>query len=193
VPWVETTTALPVTSVLQHARRHDGRHVVRLRAFDPSLDLDAAFTDIFEQARGTAELILDLSGNTGGSLTAATRLRDRFLRDTTPIGWIRFTTGTGRLDDLTPRSAEPSDLSRWNGALTVLVDAMTYSAAEDFLLGLEGLDHVRVLGESTGGGSGRPRTMKLTDDLDLTISTALTYDRTGRCIELNGIPVEPGA
>ncbi|MDQ3827367.1 MAG: S41 family peptidase, partial [Actinomycetota bacterium] len=79
---------------------------------------------------------------------------------------------------------------RWPGPITVLVDAMTYSAAEDFLLGLQGLEHVTVLGEPTGGGSGRPRTIAITPDLTLSISTALTYDRRRRCIELNGLPVD---
>ena len=190
VTWIETIAPTPDTATLQYTRHDDGRHLVRLRAFDPALKLDEAFTDIFDQARNATELILDLRGNTGGSLAAATRLRDRFLREATPIGWIRFTSGTGRLSDLTPRTAEPSDLPRWRRNLTVLVDAMTYSAAEDFLLGLQGLDHVRVVGEPTGGGSGRPRTITLTDNLELTISTALTYDRTGRCIEHNGIPVD---
>ncbi len=67
---------------------------------------------------------------------------------------------------------------------------MTYSAAEDFLLGLQGLEHVIVLGEPTGGGSGRPRTITITSELTLSISTVLTYDRNHRCIELNGLPVD---
>lgn len=67
---------------------------------------------------------------------------------------------------------------------------MTYSAAEDFLLGLQGLEHVTVLGESTGGGSGRPLTITITREITLSISTALTYDRPHRCIGLNGLPVD---
>ena len=74
-------------------------------------------------------------------------------------------------------------------------DVRCYSAAEDFLLGLQGLPHVQLVGQKTGGGSGRPRTVQLRENLIVTISTALTFDREGRCIEGNGfqpdIPIEP--
>lgn len=61
---------------------------------------------------------------------------------------------------------------------------------EEFLLGLQGLEHVTVLAEPTGGGSGRPRTITITPELTISIGTALTYDRQHRCIELNGLPVD---
>lgn len=86
-----------------------------------------------------------------------------------------------------PLTSVPSDRPRWAGRLTVLTDPSTYSAAEDFLVGLQGLDHVTVLGERTGGGSGRPRIPPLGPDLSLRISTAITYDRSGNPVERRGI------
>ena len=71
-----------------------------------------------------------------------------------------------------------------------LTDALTLSASEDALLGLQGLPHVRVVGTPSGGGSGRPRTLRLLPGQTLTVSTALTYDRCGRCVEGAGIPVD---
>ena len=54
---------------------------------------------------------------------------------------------------------------------------------------------MQVIGQPTGGGSGRPRTIQLREHLIVTISTALTFDREGRCIEGNGfkpdVPIEP--
>ncbi len=47
-----------------------------------------------------------------------------------------------------------------------------------------------VVGEPSGGGSGRPRSLRLLPGWTLTVSTALTYDREGRCIEGAGIPVD---
>jgi carboxyl-terminal processing protease len=66
----------------------------------------------------------------------------------------------------------------------------TARSSEDFLLGLQGLDHVTVVGRPSGGGSGRPRSVRLTPGLLLTVSSALTYDRDGRCVEGAGIPVD---
>jgi carboxyl-terminal processing protease len=190
--WVETPTTPTMDDTLRW-RHRPGRHTyARLTSFDGSLDLAGGFDRLLTEAHAhrSRTLLLDLRGNTGGSLCSATALRDRFLRTTTRLGSIAFTTGTGQLADPVPLTADPSTSTRWDGDLRVLVDAMTYSAAEDFLLGLHGLDHITVLGEPTGGGSGRPRSLPITPELTLTISTALTYDRHGRCIEHHGLPVD---
>ena len=42
----------------------------------------------------------------------------------------------------------------------------------------------------SGGGSGRPRHLRLLPGWSLTVSTALTYDRDGRCVEGAGLPVD---
>lgn len=192
VTWLETARAATLGSTLRATRDPDGTRRVRLAAFDGSLDLAGAFDDLLAGGRPGDRLVLDLRGNPGGSLLAATVVRDRFLHRDTVLGSVRFSTGTGELAPARVLRAAPSSRVRWPGPLTVLADEMTYSAAEDFLLGLQGLDHVTVLGCATGGGSGRPRTVPLLDDLVLTVSTALTYDRTGRCIESHGIPVDGG-
>jgi carboxyl-terminal processing protease len=153
--------------------------------------LDAALA----QLRGCDGLIMDLRGNTGGSLVAAVNARRRFLRERTHCGTIRYTDGRGGLGDPYGLTAEPADESRWRGRLVVLTDPLTASASEDFLLGLHGLPHVRVIGTATAGGSGRPVTRHLLPGIDATISTALTYDRDGHCIEGRGIradtPIDP--
>jgi carboxyl-terminal processing protease len=156
---------------------------VRGWAADMIAVFDAALTALASCDR----LVLDLRGNTGGNLMAALRARDRFVRRETVMGSIRYSDGVGGLSAATGIVARPSDDVRWDGALIVLTDPLTYSASEDFLLGLAGLDHVRVVGEPTGGGSGRPRTLPLLPGLELSVSTALTYDREGRCIENLGI------
>jgi carboxyl-terminal processing protease len=74
--------------------------------------------------------------------------------------------------------------------VVVLTDSLTFSASEDFLLGLQGLEHVTVVGRPSGGGSGRPRALRLLPGMTLTVSTALTYDREGHCVEGAGIPVD---
>ena len=47
-----------------------------------------------------------------------------------------------------------------------------------------------VVGERTGGGSGRPRALRPLPGWTLTVSTALTFDRAGRCVAGSGIPVD---
>ena len=134
---------------------------------------------------GRGTVTIDLRGNVGGRLVEATEVRRMFLRAPTLLGAVRFTDGRGGLAAPVPVRDEPDDV-RWPGEVRFLVDATTYSAAEDLVWGLQGLPHVRVAGATTGGGSGRPHTRRLTQHLSLTVSTALTFDRTGRCVEANG-------
>ena len=47
-----------------------------------------------------------------------------------------------------------------------------------------------MVGSPSGGGSGRPRSIRLLPGWTLTVSTALTYDRNGHCVEGAGIPVD---
>lgn len=108
------------------------------------MDLGAAFDDLLAGAAASDHLTLDLRGNPGRSLVAATALRDRFLRVPTRVGAIRFSTGTGTLAPPHALRAEPSERPRRPGYVMVLVDEMPYSAAEDCVLGLQGLEHITV-------------------------------------------------
>ncbi|MFJ2033644.1 S41 family peptidase [Streptosporangium sp. NPDC087985] len=182
--------------------QHDAGEPITWRRLDAGVgylqiaiwtDLDAveqgcetALTDL----RGCDRLLLDLRGNVGGNLMLATATRDRFLRSETRLGSIRYTDGAGGLGPVTQLKGEPSSARRWAGRLAVLTDPLTCSASEDFLLGLQGLEHVKVIGQPSAGGSGRPRHLRLLPEWTLRISTALTYDRTGHCIEGHGIPVD---
>ncbi|MFE6997627.1 S41 family peptidase [Microbacterium sp. NPDC057659] len=190
--WVEPAVPPTADDTVRVARGSDGDLRVRVRAFDARVDLHAAFDDIFSRAQVSDHLTLDLRGNPGGSILLATDLRDRFLRERTAIGSFAFTDGRGGLGPRRERWAEPSSRSRWPGTLDILIDAMTYSASEDFILGLQGLEHVTVTGSRTGGGSGRPRRIPILPGIDLSVSTAVTYDRRGRPVEFRGIHPDEG-
>ncbi|MFC4553865.1 S41 family peptidase [Georgenia faecalis] len=159
----------------------------RLHTFTRAVvaEIDAVLAEL----RGRPRVTIDLRGNVGGDVLAAMELRTRFLRGRTHLGAVRFSDGRGGLAGPVALHADPHP-EPWAGEVRILIDAMTYSASEDFVLGLQGLDHVRVEGEPSGGGSGRPHVRRVTDTLDLSVSTALTFDRTGRCIEYHGLPVD---
>ena len=149
--------------------------------------LDAAFAGL----AGCSRLIVDLRGNIGGQLIAALRFRDRFLLEPTVLGCVRFSMGDGLFSDPEPIVGEPAkDGPRWHKPMRFLVDRQTYSASEDAILGLGALPHVEIVGEPTGGGSGRPRSIHLSPEVTASVSTALTYDLRGRCIEGAGVAVD---
>jgi carboxyl-terminal processing protease len=187
VSWEDEPAARPFEPVVDWRRLDSGKGYIRIGAWrdDGEEAVDAALREL----RGCEAVIIDLRRNPGGSLVAACRTRDRFLRGATTLGSIRYSVGAGALSAPAPLTAEPA-AAAWPGRLIVLTDELTFSSAEDFLLGLQGLDHVRVVGAPSGGGSGRPRLLRLLPGWSLTVSTALTYDRSGRCIEGAGLPVD---
>jgi carboxyl-terminal processing protease len=191
VSWTEHAVAPSLERVFRW-RRHDARTAVMwLGNWFTGIGFEEALDEALLALRGAERLVLDLRGNTGGNLLLAMETRRRFLRERTRLGTIRFTRGDGTLADPVELWDEPAeDRVRWEGELVVLTDPLTYSASEDFLLGLQELPHVTTIGQRSGGGSGRPRTIRLLDDVLVTISTALTFDRSGTCIEGNGIPVD---
>lgn len=191
VTWTERAAAPTLERVFRWWR-HDARTgVMWLANWFTGIGFEDALDEALTQLRGVDRLVLDLRGNTGGNLMLATETRRRFLPERTLLGTIQFTRGDGTLADPVQLWDQPSDERvRWAGELVVLTDPLTYSASEDFLLGLQGLPHVTVVGQRSGGGSGRPRTIRLLDDMLVTISTALTFDRNGTCIEGHGIPVD---
>lgn len=103
-------------------------------------------------------LIVDLRGNVGGALVAAQDARARFLERETNLGTIQFSTITGEMAPPVPLIGQPpSSGPAWTKPVRFLIDPLCYSATEDFLLGLQGLPHVELVGQRTGGDRGRSR------------------------------------
>jgi carboxyl-terminal processing protease len=192
IAWQEAPeTGRPAAEPVRWTRLASGAGYLRIDAWLGGAGVDERVDAAFSELARCDRLILDLRANPGGSLTLAAATRDRFLRERTELGSIRYSTGGGRVSAPTPLVGEPADRRRrWPGRLIVLTDELTFSSSEDFLLGLQGLPHVAVVGRRSGGGSGRPRSLRLLPGWLLTVSTALTYDREGRCVEGAGIPVD---
>ncbi len=189
--WTEAATDDRPYPLVTWRRLKSGTGYLRIEAWRADRDVDNAIDAAFSDLKGTDRLIVDLRGNVGGNLALALSFRDRFLQQPTTLGSIRFSTGTGELSAPEPILGEPTEgHRRWHGNVRFLTDPLTYSASEDALLGLQGLPHVRIVGEHSGGGSGRPRMLRLLPGYSLTVSTALTFDRGGRCIENTGIAVD---
>jgi carboxyl-terminal processing protease len=189
VTFRDVPTYQPWDQPAHWTRLDSGSGYLRLHGFPPGLGeiVDAAFDDLGRHG----QLIVDLRGNAGGMLIEALDFRDRFLDRAREMGTIRFSTPEGGLSRAETIQAEPApERARWFGPVRLLTNPLTVSASEDALLGLQGLPHVRTVGTNTGGGSGRPRLIRLLPGQHLTVSTALTYDREGRCVEGSGIPAD---
>lgn len=191
VSWTEACPACPWPEPISWTVLPSRSGYLEIRGWLSTPDWGAAIDAALKELARCPQVIVDLRGSVGGNLVAAQAFRDRFLTGRTVLGAIRFSRGDGALGDPSPIIGEPApDGPRWSRPVRFLTDRESYFATEDAILGLQGLPHVEIVGEPSGGGSGRPRAIPLTPGISATISSALTYDRHGRCIEGAGVPVD---
>jgi carboxyl-terminal processing protease len=188
--WIEQAGRAPWRQPVSWTRLATGTGYLRIRGWVDDAGWHAAVDAAFEELTGCPRLIVDVRGNVGGNLVAALAFRRRFLTGPTRLGTVRFSVGDGTLGPAAPVDDEPGDARRWNRPVRFLLDRLSYSATEDALFGLRELDHVQFYGEPSGGGSGRPRSVLLHDGLVLNVSTALTFENSGRCVEGQGLAVD---
>lgn len=158
-----------------------GVRICRFEAETPSL-----LAQQLHERRNDAEISIDLRGNVGGNLVAADQCRRMLIRQSGEYGHLQYSDGKGGLSRLYPLFLEPIP-TRFTGDVHILVDSMTYSAAEDFLQPLVGLDYVHITGGPTGGGSGRPTTVPLMEGYSLRVSTTITYTSSQDPVEYHGL------
>jgi carboxyl-terminal processing protease len=191
VAWQEQLGAGRAEPLIAARRLPSGAGFLGIGAWVPGAENESLLDEALADFAGAPGLVVDLRGNTGGNAQMACAFRDRFLRDETRMGDVQFSEPGGRLGRRVAIRAEPAPpQQRWNGRVCFLTDPLTYSAAESTLLGLQGLAHVEVLGERSGGGSGQARSIPIFRDATLTVSSCLTFDRGGECVEGAGIPVD---
>lgn len=191
--WIECPGLPPWDPLVSSRRLPSGAGYLRIRQWIGRPEALSALDEAMDRFRGAPGLVVDLRGNTGGNLAMASAFRDRFLRVGGPIGHLRYSDPStpGQLTPKEPILAEPAPPERrWGGRVRFLTDGLTYSSSEDAMLGLAGRPHVEVIGEPSGGGSGRMRSLRLLPGWRLSISTALTYTLDGWCIEGGGVPVD---
>ncbi|NEE01764.1 S41 family peptidase [Phytoactinopolyspora halotolerans] len=190
VRWEEEAMPVPQHVPISWTRLSSGTGYLRIRGWQDAPSWSDAVDAAFAELDRCGRMIVDVRGNFGGNLVAALGFRDRFLDARTRLGSIRFSDGSGGLAAPAPIDGEPSDARRWRRPVRFLLDRLSYSATEDALLGLRDLDHVQFFGEPSGGGSGRPRSVRLMAGVRLSVSTALTFENSGRCVEGAGLAVD---
>ncbi len=134
-------------------------------------------------------LIFDIRDNGGGLLSNVETLMGRFISRDTSGGYIRHKTGPGHNDFSKPyeiiyHTAEPTRV-HWLKHIIVLTNRSCFSAANDFIASMKGLDGVIIAGARTGGGGGLPFSSELPNGWSVRFSACPIFDR-------NGMPTEFG-
>jgi C-terminal processing protease CtpA/Prc len=144
-------------------------------------NLDAVFLAL----QSCSGLILDVRNNSGGNLTTAEALAQRFTNERLHVGYISHKTGPGHGDFSEPvkQYLEPSDGVRWQKTTVVLTNRRCYSATNNFVRDMKCCPNVTVMGDQTGGGSGMPFSSELPNGWSVRFSACPMYDREMRHIE----------
>lgn len=145
--------------------------------------------------RDTQALIIDVRDNGGGDLTNVETLVARFITEPITAGYISHKTGPGHNDFSEPRPytfyPAAQGRIRWGKPVIVLTNRSTFSAANNFVSIMKLLPGVKIVGATTGGGSGMPYSSEIPCGWGVRFSACSVLDARGRSTE-NGVEPTEG-
>ena len=139
-------------------------------------------------------LIIDVRDNGGGDITNVETLVRRFISEKTLAGYISHKTGPGHNDFSEPYpyyfDPAPTGCLVWTKPVIVLTNRGTFSAANNFVSIMKLLPNVRIVGATTGGGSGMPFSSELPNGWGVRFSACPVTDALGQSTEFGVEPTE---
>lgn len=140
-------------------------------------------------------LIIDVRSNGGGYLPYVEMFVRRFITECIHAGAISHKTGPGHNDFSEPYDYyfDPVDDTRikYLKPVVVLANRGSYSATNNFVSIMKTLPNVRVVGDTTGGGSGMPFTFDMPNGWSVRMSASEITDPNGVVTEF-GVEPSPG-
>ncbi|MDE5643710.1 MAG: S41 family peptidase, partial [Muribaculaceae bacterium] len=140
-------------------------------------------------------LIIDIRDNGGGNMNNVETFVRRFITERTLAGYMIHKTGPGHNEFSEPYAYyfEPADKGRmmWNKPVAVLTNRSTFSAANNFVSIMKYLPMVKIVGATTGGGSGMPFSSEIPCGWGVRMSGSRLYDPNGVETE-NGVTPTSG-
>ena len=140
-------------------------------------------------------LIIDVRNNGGGYLPNVEMIVRRFITERIHAGAISHKTGPGHDDFSEPYDYyfEPIDDTRikYLKPVVVLANRASYSATNNFVSIMKTLPNVRIVGDTTGGGSGLPFTFDMPNGWSVRMSASEITDPNGVVTEF-GVEPSPG-
>jgi C-terminal processing protease CtpA/Prc len=145
--------------------------------------------DILSQWKDKKGIIIDVRGNSGGNWINAETIAGRFADRSRIYSFRRQKTGPGK-DDFSSwksSSVEPKGSHQFLKPVVVLTSRATSSSAEMFVMAMQVLPNVTIVGDTTGGGVGNPIYRELPNGWTFRLSTEIAADAQGRVMEGVGV------
>lgn len=169
---------IPINSLDASYMLNENTGYIKLNKF--SATTSAEFFEAIKALKSNSKLnslVLDLRGNGGGYLNAATELADQFL---TASKLIVYTSGT-HAEKKEYSSTALGELEQ--GKLVVLIDEGSASASEIVAGAIQDWDRGVVIGRRSYGKGLVQQPFPLTDGSMVRLTTAHYYTPSGRCIQ----------
>jgi carboxyl-terminal processing protease len=147
--------------------------------------------DILTQWKNMKGIIIDVRWNSGGNMINAETVAGRFADQSRVYSFRRQKIGPGK-DDFSgwkSSSVEPKGSYQFLRPVVVLTSRATSSSAEMFVMAMQVLPNVTIVGDTTGGGVGNSLYRELPNGWTYRLSTEMEADAQGRIME--GIGVFP--
>lgn len=136
-------------------------------------------------------LIIDVRDNGGGALTNVETYVSRFIDRPITAGYMMHKDGPGHDDFSEPFEyvySPAAGHTLWLKPVVVVTNRSTFSAANNFVGIMKSIGRVKVVGATTGGGSGMPLSSELPCGWGLRISACRILDPEGRDTEFGVAP-----
>ncbi len=167
---------------------------LRVPTFETGLG-DGNIDNILASFAVASALIIDIRDNGGGNMTNADNLIAHFIGKEICAGYISHKTGPGHNDFSEPFEMRVKPVTAghwiWGKPVVVLTNRSTYSAANYFATVMKSLPNVKIVGATTGGGSGMPFSAELQCGWGIRFSSSPIYAPDGSLSEF-GVEPSPG-
>jgi carboxyl-terminal processing protease len=172
-----TRDQIKIESVVAAYMANDKTGYIKVTRFagNTSNDFKKSIEDL--RLKGAESLIVDLRGNPGGYLGAATAMVDQFLK---AGDLITFTQGRSRKRE--DYEASGDGIFK-NGNLIVLINENSASASEIFSGAIQDQDRGLIVGQRSHGKGLVQEPIELRDGSQIRLTVARYYTPSGRCIQ----------
>jgi carboxyl-terminal processing protease len=145
--------------------------------------------DILAQWKNMKGIIVDVRWNSGGNSVNAETVASRFADQLRVYSYRRQKIGPGKdnYSSWKSSSIEPKGSYQFRKPVVVLTSRATSSSAEMFVMAMQVLPNVTIVGDTTGGGVGNPIFRELPNGWTYRLSTEIAADAQGRIIEGVGV------